>query len=100
MFSVVNSYALLDCYVEKFISFIFNALAFQRNMNSVYHMKFLKPFPVEDRLYINIRCCITKQENFSFIYIQLIFLGEILTANEVNGNVPLTLLELEFDSSN
>lgn len=33
VFSVVNSYALLDCYVEKFIPFIFDALAFQRNMN-------------------------------------------------------------------
>lgn len=51
VFSVVNSYVLLDCCVEKFKPFISDALAFQRNMNSIYHMKFLKPFPVDDRLH-------------------------------------------------
>lgn len=86
VFSVANNYALLDCCVEKFKPFIFDALAFQRNMNSIYCMKFLKPFPVEDRLYINIRYCITKLEKSSFIHILFIFLF-ILTPNEVNGNV-------------
>jgi len=73
-------------------------------MNSVYHMKFLKPFPVEGRLYINMRCYIIKQENFSFIHIQLIFLGEILTPNEGNGNVAIDFVRagislLKFVSS-
>lgn len=86
VFSVVNSYVLLDCCAEKFIPFIFDALTFQRNMNSIYRMKFLKPFPVEDRLYISIRCCITKPEKSSFIHILFIFLF-ILTPNEVNWNV-------------
>lgn len=49
--SVANNYVLLDCCVEKFKPFIFDALAFQRNMNSIYCMKFLKPFPVGDRLH-------------------------------------------------
>lgn len=72
--SVVNSYVLLDCCVENFKPFISNALAFQRNINSIYCMKFLKPFSVEDRLYINIRCCIKKLEKSSFIHILFIFL--------------------------
>lgn len=93
MFSVLNSYVVLDWYVEKFIPFIFGALAFQRNTNSVYCMHFLKLFPVEDRLYINIRCCIVKQENFSFVHIQLIFLGEILSPNAVNANVAIDLVK-------
>lgn len=85
VFSVANNYVLLDCCVEKFKPFIFDALAFQRNANSIYCMKFLKLFPVGDRLYINIRCCITKLEKSSFIHILFIFLF-ILTPNEVNGN--------------
>lgn len=89
MFSVVKSYVLLDWYVEKFIPFIFDALLFLRNMNSVYHMKFLKYLSVEYRLHIKIRCYIIKQENFSIEQIQPIFLGEIQTPNEVNGNVAI-----------
>lgn len=52
-------------------------------------MKFLKDFSMEYRLHIKIRCYIIKQENFSIEQIQLIFLGEILTPNEVNGNVAI-----------
>lgn len=95
VFSVVNSYVFLDCCVEKFKSFIFDALAFQRNMNSIYHVKFLKPFPVEDRLYINIRCCITKLEKSSFIHILFIFLF-IVTSSEVNGNVATDFVRSEI----
>lgn len=75
-----------------FSFFYLDALAFQRNINTVYCMKLLKPFPVEDRLYVDLRCYIRRQNNFSFIHTQLIFLGEILTQNELNGNAVIDFL--------
>lgn len=89
MFSVVNSYALLDCYVEKFIPFIFDALTFQRNMNCLSY-EVSKALPCGRQIVHKNKMLYHKPgDYFSFIHIQLLFLGKILTPSEVNGNVAI-----------
>lgn len=48
-----------------------------------------KAFPCGRQVVHKHKMLYHKKENFSFIHIQLIFLGEILTPNEVNGNVAI-----------